>query len=136
MPEQIDRATFDAILDEFFPKAHRTRREIKGKWHDLFDFGCLRVRVAVQTAPEKWMGLSVNRTPGTVRVDLNGVRQAVDGSEALLRRYEGQGTEGLRTALTALRRDLVGIAAGILIACGDERPAIAEDPDSPFEFGI
>jgi hypothetical protein len=132
MPEQIDRQTFDAILNEFFPKAHRVRREMVDRWHDLFDLGCIRVRVSVLIIPTVKKGTTSVTPPGKVVVDLLGVRASIDGSEALLKRFEGNGTGGLRTALTRLRRDLIGVAAGILTSCGDERPAIAEDPDFPF----
>lgn len=132
MPAQIDRRTFDAILNEFFPNAHRIRREPGGQWHDVFDIGCLRVRVAVQTVAFKRKVGGKVRSEGHITVSLLGLRGGTDNSEALLRRYEETGIKGLRTALMMLRRDLVGVAAGILTACGDERPVIAEDPDFPF----
>jgi len=130
---ELDRPTFDVILKDYFPNVRTSRQEHHGSWHEIINIGLFQIRVKVFTAADRKM------TPGDVIVDVNGVRESVDSSNALLKRMTGNGINGLHECLAALRKDLLGLAAGILLMSGDAAPDLPPDPvaneaDSASEF--
>ncbi len=124
--DEISRTAFDKTVKGTFPNAHKTREEYTYGWVDTIDLNSLRIHIRVYTEDHRRM------RRGEVMVELHGVRRTIDSSTVLLW-HSHIPWEALDGALVGLRKDLLGIAAAILMITGADDPHVGPSDPVPFE---
>jgi len=114
MTELTPSKTLDIIHEMLSPNA-RPHRDHQANWTvDTLDIGLVCLNITVFTHKHR------RKQPDDVSVSLLGVREDLDGSDAILKHWSGHGEAGLRVCLSKAKKTLLGLAAGFLIVCGDE----------------
>ena len=131
----LDREFTLAQVAAVFPNAVPTRKEEKWGWIEILQIGLIQVHTNV------FIKRHGTHRKNTVTVEIRGVRSKTDNSTASLWHAAADGRAGLTKALQRALEHLLGIAAGILFATGDDQdlpappaqgaPGIGTVDDSP-----